>query len=180
MTVTTTAARVMLAIDLAQKYSSLYFGIGQASAWGSNDTPPAEGENSNSIANPIAFFRASFATLCRPLQQNEAVPTDAIQWGGNTYVRVTVGNAYAQEATYIYVEGALTKSGVSTSNVTYRTTGVYVGIVPKAGVTKPVLLPSDIATQGTLLSYSNKIAQVLDDETSYKAGALYHIARIEE
>lgn len=179
MTVTTTAARVMLAIDLAQKYSSLYFGIGQASAWDSKDTPPKEDENSNSIANPIAFCRASFATLCRPLRQNEVTPTDAIQWGGNTYVRVTANNAYTQEATYVYVEGKLAKAGISTSDVTYRTTGVYVGIIPKSGITKPILLPSDIATQGTLLSYSNKIAQVLDDETSYKAGALYHIARIE-
>lgn len=179
MTVTTTSARVLIALDLVQKYSSIYFGIGQSSTWNTNDTPPTESESTTAISNPIAYCQTKTATLCRPLQQNETAPSDAITWGDNTYVRVAQGDAYSQMATYVYFETVVNKADISTSNVIYRTTGVYVGLVPNYGVVKPVLLPSDVSNTGVLISYANKSAITLDDETSVRLGALYTLAPFE-
>ena len=179
MTITTNKARTLLALDLVQKYSSVYFSIGQATAWNSNDTPPTEDPTTSIIANPIAYAQAKVATLCRPLQQGEATPSDAIVWGASTYVRVAQADAYSQGATYVYFETTVAKADVGSDNVSYRTTGVNVGLVPKQGVTKPVILPADVVSTGILISYANKAVNTLDDETSVKLGALYTLAPLE-
>jgi len=179
MTVTTNSARTMLALDLVQKYSSVYFGIGQADAWDNKDTPPTEAQTATTITNPIAYGQVKTATLCRPLQQNEPVPADAISWGTSTYVRVSQADAYTQGATYVYFETVLNKSDIGSSDITYRTTGVYAGLTPKSGVVKPVLLPGDVSSAGVLLSYANKAVTTLDDETSVRLGVLYTVAPLE-
>lgn len=177
MTVTTNNARVLLALDLVQKYSSVYFSIGQSDKWNTNDTPPEESANSTAISNPIAYVQVKVATLCRPLQQNEAVPSDAITWGNDTYVRVSQADAYTQGATYVYFESTLSKADVTTNDsVAFRASGVQVGLKVNSGVTSPVVKPTQVSDAGVLFSYANSAVATLDDDTSVKLGALYTMA----
>lgn len=177
MTVTTLAARVLLALDLVQKYSSVYFGVGQADSWNSSDTPTAEDTNATAIANPEAYVQVKTASLCRLLEPDEATPDDTISFNDKTYVRVANADAYKQKATCVYFETKINLSDVTVSDTfTFRSSGVYVGVKPKSGVTKPVLTPTDVSSTGTLFSLSNGNARILDDETSIKLGVIYTMA----
>ena len=167
MTVTTTSARVMLTSDLASKYSTVYFGVGQSATWDSKDTAPLEDVNSK-------------ATLCRPLLPNEATPANPITFNTKTYVRVSSKDAYTQQATCVYFEAKVNKDALtSADSFTFRSSGLYIGVTPKSGVTKPVLLPTEITSAGVLFSYSNGSPRVLDDETSIRLGAVYTLAPFE-
>lgn len=180
MTVTTTSARVMLASDLASKYSTVYFGVGQSEIWNSKDTAPLEDVNSKAIPNPLAYIRVGDATLCRPLLPNEATPANPITFNTKTYVRVSSKDAYTQQATCVYFEAKVNKDALtSADSFTFRSSGLYIGVTPKSGVTKPVLLPAEITSAGVLFSYSNGSPRVLDDETSIRLGAVYTLAPFE-
>ena len=142
MTITTTAARVMLATNLAQKYSSVYFGVGQADKWNDADTPPVEDSNAQVIPNVIAYIRVGDSSLCRPLLPSEATPSNPITFNGKTYVRIAPNDAQTQQATCVYFEAKVDKASLTNDLIfSFRSSGLYVGVTPKAGITKPILLP---------------------------------------
>jgi len=180
MTVTTVGAQVALAIDLMQKYSSVYFALGQTDAWKNDDKPDAEDSKATEIPNVRNYIQVQDSTLCRPLQPDEAAPENPIVFNKTTYVRVSQKDAYSQNATCIYFSTkASLKDLTSEGTYSFRSTGVYIGLKPKDGVTKPVLSPSDVQDKGTLFSYGNGAQKVLDSETSIKLGAVYTLAPFE-
>ncbi|MCB5366930.1 hypothetical protein [Collinsella aerofaciens] len=99
----------------------------------------------------IGYKRIYKMILARPLAENEDVnnpPYPIIYYGNKPWCLVPADNAEAEGARWVYISAKL--EGEDFPNQGYSNVNVYLDLVP-TGDKKPILLPSEVQSSGTLL-----------------------------
>jgi len=164
MAISTLNSHITAAIELQQKQTTAYFVIGKTSAWTNDSNPPEEVEDVSAISEVIGYKKTSKFSLTRPLKPGETPIYPTVTYAGQQWVLIPADKAYQEKARWIYAEAEITPEDFPTGNA-YRQVGLHIGVVPKAGVTKQNLLPTDITSAGELRLYANQEPQTREATT---------------
>ena len=178
MAIATTDARVQASLDYVNKASSTYLAIGKKTAWTNENTPPAGDPNTSVLQEVIGYKKVDKVSLCKPLTQNESTSYPTITYGGSRYALIPVNKAYQEKATLVYFETEVLGTDLPTG--TYRQVGIHSGLVPKDGVTKKVLLPTEVKSTGILQFFANKQFQNRTEEVRIKERFILSVANTKE
>lgn len=160
MAMSTTNSHIADAIELQAKYNSAYMVIGKKSAWTDDTNPPDENPDSSAISEIIGYKKLSKFSLARPLavgETPESVGYPTVTYQGRSWALIPVDKAYQEKAMYIYGEAEITPDDFPSGM--FRQIGVHVNLVPKSGVSKQNLLPSEVQDPGLLRFFENRQPQ---------------------
>lgn len=170
MAVKTFSFGVSRAVEFFNK-NDVYFGIGKKTSWAAADYSSTEAVPNNPDAKPpitradtilkevIGYRKVDFMYLVVP-HDGSTVPegTIIIDFQPSVQWRVVPPDqAVANKACYIYIETTIQPNDFPEGH--YRQVGVFSGLTKKSTVPvgKTVLLPTEIASQGTLEIIDNRI-----------------------
>lgn len=154
MAIATTSSRVYAALALKSKSASTYFAIGKTSPWTNEKIPPASDPNATMLTETIGYKKVDNVSLCRPYVEGEVTTYPIVTYGTLKFVLIPDAEAYNQKAVQVYYEVKIVGDELPVG--TYRQVGVFTDLVPKTGVTKPNLLPSEVQSIGILQFIENK------------------------
>jgi len=157
MPTTTLVSHIAAAILLQQRHEGAYLVLGKTSAWDNENNPPEEDPNTEAVSEVIGYKKVKQFSLARPLNTNETTSYPVVTYGGQQWVLVPADKAYAEKARWVYVEAEVLPEDFPLGE--YRQVGVHLDLVPKSGVTKQNLLPSEVESPGQLQFFENKELQ---------------------
>lgn len=153
MAIATTNARVSASLSYVDRLDNSYLAIGKTTPWLNESAPPAEDPDISVLQEVIGYKKVEKVSLCK-LVGTEPTSYPTVTYGGKTYALIPKDKAYQEKATLVYYETSI--MGDELPNGTYRQVGIHTNLIPKAGITKRVLLPSEVQSTGTLQFFENK------------------------
>ncbi|AII28067.1 virion structural protein [Bacillus phage Bobb] len=159
MAISTTKSHIADAIQLQAKYESAYLVIGKSTAWTDEENPPEEVADVETVQEVIGYKKVKNFSLARPLatgEDEETVGFPVVSYRDQKWALVPVSKAYEEKARWVYIEAEIQPDEFP--NGEYRQVGIHVDLVPKNGLTKQNLLPSEVTDVGTLRFYENRKA----------------------
>ncbi|QQO40589.1 baseplate protein [Bacillus phage 015DV002] len=160
MAIATLYSNIYDAIQLQSQWSSAYLVIGKTTPWTDDNNPPDEDPNVTEISEVIGYRKVKQFSLARPLSPTETAdnaPYPVVSYGDKEWVLIPVDKAYEEKAHYVYIEAEVKPDELPLGP--YRQVGIHVNLVPKDGVTKQNLLPSEVKDPGILRFYENREPQ---------------------
>lgn len=166
MAILTLKARAIRAMEYKKvmEAQGMWFGFGRKSPWAVDEEPPAPRPDTKDIEEHIGFKKTDMITFVR---QDDEGP---IFYLGDNYTAITDDEAAATDCTLLYVR--CTVNYTELPPTMYRQIGIFRGLQPVVSkADAKVLLPSDVASKGTLDIIDNlqpsSRAQYQRDEYSY-------------
>lgn len=157
----TLKSHIYAALNLVKERESAYLAIGKSSPWLDDLNPPNEDENTSSLSEVIGYKKVKQFSLARPLRENEIIAVvggyPIVKYSGDTWVLIPTSEAYVEGARWVYIEIEIDPKDLPEGP--YRQVGVHFGLIPRQGVTKGNLLPSDVQDEGVLQFYENREPQ---------------------
>lgn len=178
MAIATTDARVTASLSYVDKMDSSYLAIGKTTPWLNENAPPTEDPNTSVLQEVIGYKKVDKVSLCKPLGTDESTSYPTITYGGKKYALIPRDKAYQEKATLVYYETVLL--GTELPNGTYRQVGIHTGLVPKAGVTKRALLPTEVQSTGILQFFENKEQQNRTAEVKISEKFILSVGNVKE
>lgn len=157
MATSTLYSHIDSAIQLQKQVDTAYFVIGKTSAWTDDNNPPTEDINVTSLTEVIGYKKVSKFSLAKPLADGENTTYPTITYAGTRWALIPVNKAYEEGARWLYAEAEIYPTDLPLGQ--YRQVGIQVNVIPKQGVTKPNLLPSEVSNPGVLKFYENREPQ---------------------
>ncbi|AGI11439.1 hypothetical protein QLX41_gp082 [Listeria phage LMTA-94] len=154
MAIATYNAHVYAALNLKSKIDTTFMAIGKTTAWTDETNPPEPDPNATGLTEVIGYKKLKTMSLCRPQRTGETPTLPTVSYGNKTWVLVPDAQAYTEGAKWLYCEAEFVGDELPVG--TYRQVGVFTDLAPKSGVTKPNLLPSEVANVGVLQFFENK------------------------
>lgn len=148
MSIKTQIASTSNAIRLYKDAQNMYFGFGNyITEWGTPSNPPLPDTSVTKIDELSGIAKVSNVYLARKANSSS---TNTFVYGGTTFEKVSLGDAYTKKATYVLVTVDL-KSDSFSSNI-YRSVGLLEDTQYSSSVTGNVIHPSSVISQGNLLT----------------------------
>ena len=166
MAIATYNSSVELAKYLVSKADSTYLTIGKTTPWSNETKPPQPDENTTALQEVIGYKKATKVTLVRPFQSPQDDEKDTISYGNKELVIVPTEKATEEGAKWLYLESEVV--GEELPLGTYRQVGFVIDLVPKTGINKFNLLPSEVENTGTLMFFDNKQFQNRTEQVTSK------------
>lgn len=157
MATLTTKARVEAGLAYLDNADNTYLALGRRSAWANESAPPAEDPDADMLQEVIGYKKVSKVSLCQEIETGTVTAYPTITYSGRTYALIPREKAFQERPTLIYFEAEV--SGSELPLGTYRQVGLHQHLQVKDGVTKTAVIPSEVASTGTLLLYVNKAFQ---------------------
>lgn len=157
MAISTTRSHIESAIDIQKRYNSAYLVLAKTTAWADESNPPNESEDLTDLTEVIGYKKVKRFNLARPLRAGETAETvgfPVVNYASQSWALIPVDQAYAQGARWLYIEADIQPTDFPLGS--YRQVGVHLNLVPKTGVTKQNLLPSEVQDKGILKFYENR------------------------
>lgn len=164
MAVTTTKAHVNIALYLKNKISSTYLGIGRKEPWDDEEFPPAPDKGREELDSPIGYKKVNLVSLCRRIEDESEATYPTTTYRGEVWELIPDDKAYEEGATEVYFETRVFGNEIATGE--YRQVGIFTGLEPVEGVTKPNLKPSEVKDVGTLEFFENRPRQNRTENTN--------------
>lgn len=157
MAIATNNSRVYASLQLKAKEPSMYLALGKTTPWTNEDAPPETDPNTTTLQEVIGYKKVSTVSLCRPYVTGETTSLPTITYGKQKFVLVPDEQAYTEKAMMVYIEAEVVEDELPLG--TFRQVGIHTDVIPKNGVTKEALLPSDITSAGILQFFDNRQQQ---------------------
>lgn len=157
MAVTTIKSHINMALFLKDKQQTTYLGLGGGSPWEDEKNPPLADPLDSKLKDPIGYKKVDKVSLCRRVNSIEDASYSTILYHGELWEMVPDSEAYNLHATHIYYETEVVKSDFPLGE--YRQVGIFTGLEPSEGITKPNLLPDEVKDLGTLEFFENRQRQ---------------------
>ncbi|AIW03305.1 structural protein [Bacillus phage Mater] len=157
MAKSTLNAHISAAIELQKRQGSAYLVFGKTSPWDNELNPPEEVEDTTAISEIVGYKKTKQFSLARPVRTGETPAYPVVTYGGLQWVLIPADKAYTEKARWLYIEAEILPDEFPLGE--FRQVGVHLGLVPKSGVTKQNLLPSEVGTLGELQFYENREPQ---------------------
>lgn len=157
MAIATNNSRVYASLQLKNKQDSMYLVIGKTSPWTNEDAPPQADPNASTLQEVIGYKKVKKVSLCRSYFENDESQYPIIEYGVNKFTLIPDEKAYQEKAFMVYVESEVIGSELPLG--TFRQVGLHTDLVPKTGVTKDALLPSEVTNAGILQVFDNRKQQ---------------------
>lgn len=169
--IATKNAQAYIAKMLYEQASSIYIGLGKPTPWTDENKIPDPSPDAISLEEPIAYTKAQRVTLCTLASKED---TDTIAFGDKFYKPVITTSSLNPDATYLYVSTQFKYADIG-KEIQFRQVGLFVGFVPNDRVTSTIVLPTQVGTQGTMLSISNNKLINITKTSPTTVGAMYSI-----
>lgn len=157
MGITTYDGRIQRALNM-KNGNDLWVAVGRTTAWTNESSPPDEDPATTAIDEAIVYVQPGVISLAKTVASGEDVEV-----GGQKYAFVADGNAFTEEARYLYIKGVFdpdSNPGQPAAN--FRQHGLYSGLTPAAGhETEQWLAPADVSDAGLLEYYENHTVKSL-------------------
>lgn len=170
-TVATKQAPAYIARMLYNKSSTMYIGLGKSTPWNDDNNVPDNSDDAVSLDEPIAYTKAQKVYLCK-LATTSGEGT--IAFGGNYYSIVTDTTRLDSNAKYVYASAEFSFESMK-KDTQFRQVGLFIDFVPNDGVESKIVLPSQVAKLGTMLSISNNKLVNITKTSAVTVGAMYSI-----
>jgi len=157
MPTSTLISHIEAAVALQQRSAGAYMAIGKTSAWDNDANPPEEDSNTEALTEIIGYKKVSQFSLARPLNTGETTSYPVVTYGGQQWVLIPADKAFEEKARWVYVSAKIDPLDLPSGF--FRQIGVYLDLVPKSGVTKQNLLPSEVESAGRLQFFENREPQ---------------------
>lgn len=163
MAIKTVNSAVSRALDFVHR-TDIYFAIGKTSPWSDESNPPQPIET-DTLQELIGYRKVDTQYLVVPydnrtLGQNDILITLS---DGTKWLVISEANAYTERARYVYISTTILPTDLPTGD--YRQVGVFTGVVPQDGITKPNLLPSEVQKPGVLEVLDNRVKSTRTNTT---------------
>lgn len=157
MAIATNNSRVYASLQLKNKKDSMYLVIGKTSPWTNEDAPPATDPNTSTLQEVVGYKKVSKASLCREYVADDENKYPVISYGTRKFTLIPDEDAYREKAWMVYIESEIVGDELPLG--TFRQVGLHTDLVPKTGVDKDALLPSEVTNAGILQFFENRQQQ---------------------
>lgn len=177
-TTVTMDASVSAGLYYVDQADSTYLAIGKTTPWINESAPPAGEQSTSVLQEVIGYKKADKVSLCKPVLEGESTPYPTVNYGGKTYALIPKEKAYQERATLVYFETEVAGTDLPTG--TYRQVGMHTGLIPKSGVNKKALLPTEVQSTGVLQFFANKENQNRTVEVRVKERFILSVGNLQE
>ncbi len=148
MSVKTQVASTANAIRLYKDAQNMFFGFGNTvTEWSTPNNPPLPDTSTNKINELAGIVKVSSVSLAKIADSSS---TNTFLYGGISYEKVSLGDAYKKHATYVLISVNLDPDSLPTN--VYRSVGLIESPQYSSSVTGSVVRPESIINQGNLLT----------------------------
>lgn len=134
--------------------NSTYLALGRQEPWTNEDMPPIEDPNVTVLDSVIGYKKVNRVSLCRPIDKGVTPKYPVINHGKQSYELIPTDKAEQETGRFmVFYEGDVQGSELPLGE--YRQVGIHTGLLPKSGVAKKALLPSEVQSTGVLQFYLN-------------------------
>jgi len=168
MAATTVVGSVKMALEVKNDWEFWFLVARTETPWDDENNPPSEDTSTSELLEVGGYQKAGTVSLCKE------DPSGQIEFQNKRYSLVSDANAYDEGARWIYAVTTLKFDEFPV--VTFRQFGLTSDLTPTQGNEgKTILLPSEVADPGKLLSYVNHPPVV---RTSYSKNILEMVIEI--